>query len=151
MAVVNPAGPVSVQAQSARLVENGAGTYQADFTIPAGATIIDIIVEAIAVWAAATSASLDIGDGGNAQGWVAAMNVKTTPAVGNSFSIGSTQTRLGGTGAYITAATSTSIARGYSATSRTLTAKITSVGAGATGNTRVTVVYAVGNDTVVTQ
>jgi hypothetical protein len=151
MASVNAAGPVSVQAQSARLVENGAGTYQADFSIPAGATIIDIIVEAVAVWAAATSALLDIGDSGAAQGWLAALNVKTTPAAGNSFSIASTQTRYGAGGSYVTAATSTSITRGWSASPRTITAKIVSTGAGATGNTRVTVVYAVGNETVVTQ
>lgn len=150
MATVSPASAL-VQSQQARFVENGAGTYQADFVLPAGATLIDIIVEAEAVWAAATSAVLDIGDSGAAQGYVAAMNVKTTPAATNSFAIGSTQVRVGAGGTYLTAATSTSINRRYSTAERTITAKVTSVGAGTTGRTTVTVLYSGANPTVVTQ
>ena len=152
MATVAAALPVSVQGLSARLVENGAGTYQADFKVPANATLVDIVIEGVALWAAATSAVLDIGDSGAAQGYFAALNVKATDLLaGETISIGSTQVRGGAGGSYLTVGTSTHITRGFSNAERTITAKVTSVGAGATGDTRVTVVYAVGSPTVITQ
>lgn len=47
---------------SARFVEAGAGTYNFDVFVPAGAIILDIIVAAEALWTAATSAALNVGD-----------------------------------------------------------------------------------------
>jgi hypothetical protein len=141
----------SVQAQSARFVESGAGTYTANFTIPENATLIDIIVEAEALWAAGTSAVMDIGDSADADGYFSAVNLKATDLLaGESMSIGSTQTRGGDDGAYLTVGTSTHISRRFSSASRTISAVVTSVGAGATGRTRVTVVYSVGAPTNIT-
>jgi hypothetical protein len=132
----------SVQAQSARFVESGAGTYT---------TLIDIIVEAEALWAAGTSAVMDIGDSADADGYFSAVNLKATDLLaGESMSIGSTQTRGGDDGAYLTVGTSTHISRRFSSASRTISAVVTSVGAGATGRTRVTVVYSVGAPTNIT-
>lgn len=152
MASVAPASIVSVQAQAARFVENGAGTYTADFTLPGGATLLDIIVEGEALWTAATSAALDIGDTNDPDGYFSAVNLKATDLLaGQSMSIGSTQVRGGDDGAYLTVGTSTHVDRRYSASPRTISAVVTSVGAGTAGRTRVTVVYSTGAATTVTQ
>lgn len=152
MASVAPASPVSVQAQAARFVENGAGTYQADFLLPASATLLDVIIEAEALWGAATSAVIDIGDTNDPDGYFSAVNLKATDLLaGESMSIASTQTRGGDNGAYLTVGTSTHVDRRFSSSPRTISAVVTSVGAGATGRTRVVVVYSVGLPTTVTQ
>jgi hypothetical protein len=147
---VSPATAVSVQALQARFVESGAGTYTANFNVPPGATLLDIVVEAEAVWAAGTSAALIVGDSVDDDGFLASINLKATDLLaGESISIGSTQTRGGNAAAYITTGTSTHLTRGFSAAKRTITAKVTSVGVGATGRTRVTVLYSVGAPTAV--
>lgn len=152
MATVAPATPLSVQALSAKFVEDGAGTYTATFNLPENAHLIDIIVEAEAVWAAATSAALDIGDAADPNGWIAALNLKATDLLaGESVSLLSTQVRGGQAGAYLTVGTSTHIARTFSTAARDITAVVSSVGAGATGKTWVTVLYAVGSPTEITQ
>ncbi len=152
MAVIAPAAPVSVQAVAARIVENGAGTYTATFDIPPNATLLDIVVEAEALWTAATSAVLDVGDSADPNGYFSAVNLKATDLLaGESISIGSTQTRGGDDGDYLTVGTSTHISRRFSADARNIAAVVTSVGAGTAGRTRITVVYAVGNPTTVTQ
>ena len=152
MATVAPAAPVSVQALAARLVENGAGTYTADFKLPPNATLIDIIVEAEALWTAATSAVIDVGDTNDPDGYFSAVNLKATDLLaGESISLGSTQVNGGDGAAYVIVGTSTHLNRRFSADARTITAVVTSVGAGTAGRTRVTVVYAVGNPTSITQ
>jgi hypothetical protein len=149
---IAPAAPVSVQAQSARFEEDGAGVYTANFTLPGGATLVDIIVEAEALWTAATSALLDIGDTADPDGYYSAVDLKATDLLaGESLSIGSTQTRGGDNGAYLTVGTSTHISRRFSSADRVISAVVTSVGAGTAGRTRVTVVYTAGSPTTVTQ
>jgi hypothetical protein len=141
MATVAPAF-AAVRSLQARFVETGAGSYVGDFILPAGATLIDIIVEAEALWAAGTSAVIDIGDSGDADGYFSAVNLKATDLLaGESISLGSTQVNGGDGAAYVIVGTSTHLTRGYSASARTITATITSVGAGTTGRTRVTVLY----------
>lgn len=154
MAVIAAAAPVSVQCLSARFVENGAGTYTADFTLPPNAVLLDIIVSAEAVWTAATSASMDIGNAADPNGYFAGINLKATDLLaGESVSIaGGTDTAGGEAGADATAGTNTHIMdRWYSATAPyVITATVASVGAGTAGRTRVDVLYAVGNPAEVT-
>jgi hypothetical protein len=152
MADVSPAGAVGVQVMRARFVENGAGTYTADFDLPAGATLVDIIVEAEALWTAATSAVIDIGDTNDPDGYFSAVNLKATDLLaGESVSLGSTQVNGGDGAAYVIVGTSTHLNRRYSSAERTITATVTSVGAGTAGRTRVTVLYAAASETVITQ
>lgn len=155
MTAIAAAAPVSVQCLSARFVEDGAGTYTATFTLPPNAILLDVIATAEAVWDAATSASLEVGNAGDPDGYIAATDLKATDlTAGQSISIGGgTDTAGGLAGADALAGTNTHIVdRFYSATaSYDITATVTSVGAGTAGRTRVDVLYAVGNPTEVTQ
>lgn len=155
MATIAAAAPVSVQCLSARFVEEGAGTYTAEFKLPPNAVLLDIVVTAEALWDAATSASLDVGNAGDPNGYIAGVNLKATDLLaGESISIGGgTDTAGGKAGADALAGTNTHIVdRFYSATAPyVITATVTSVGAGTAGRTRVDVLYGVGNPEEVTQ
>lgn len=149
---VAPAAPVSVQTVGARFVENGAGTYTANFNLPGGATLIDIIVEGEALWTAATSALLDVGDAADPDGYFSAVNLKATDLLaGESISLGSTQVNGGDGAAYAIVGISTHLSRRFSAADRTISAVVTSVGAGTAGRTRVVCVFSVGTPTIITQ
>lgn len=120
----------------AAFVANGAGTYTATFPVPAGATVRDVAVRNTVVWDSATSAALTVGDDDSATGYFSSTNVKTTPAADtNGAGQGlSTQGSLGASaGAYKGAAGK------FCAAAKTITAVITSVGAGSAGRTRVLV------------
>jgi len=151
MADVIPAGAVSVQAASALFEENGAGTYTATFRLPPNATLIDVIVENIALWTAGTSASLEVGST-DPDGYFTAVDLKATDLLaGESVSLMSTQVRGGVIGAYDTG-TSTHLTRLFSSAARTIVATIVAAGTDATaGRTRVTVVHTAGSPTVITQ
>lgn len=115
----------------------GAGTYSASVTLPAGATLIDVIVTNVALWTATTSATLDVGDTTDPNGFFAAFDLKATDLLaGESVSFA----HAGGkAGAYITA---THANGRYSAAARNIVASVVTVGAaGDAGRTRVTVVY----------
>src|SRR5688500_18375064 len=56
--------------------ETGAGTYTGTISLPAGSRIIDIGCDGIALWDAATSASLIVGDAADPDGFFAATDVK---------------------------------------------------------------------------
>lgn len=152
MATVSPAGVVGVQVMTARFVENGAGTYTADFVLPAGSILYDVVATSEALWTAATSAALIVGDTTDDDGYLASVNLKATDLLATeSISIQSTQVRGGNAGADITVGTSTHIGRKYSSSERTITAKVTSVGAGTAGRTRVDVLYIGPAVTTITQ
>lgn len=152
MATVGAAGAVGIQCVSARFVENGAGTYTADFVLPAGSILYDVVATAEALWTAGTSAALIVGDATDDDGYLASVNLKATDLLAaESISLQSTQVRGGNAGADITVGTSTHIARKYSASERTITAKVVSVGAGTAGRTRVDVLYFAPNFTTITQ
>lgn len=152
MATVSPAGASSRLSASALFVENGAGTYTADFVLPAGSVVVNVIVSGIALWTAATSAALIVGDATDPGGFLASVNLKATDLLaGETISLESTQTRGGNAGAYITVGTSTHIGSRYSAAERTVTASITSVGAGTAGRTLVTIEYVPLQATTITQ
>jgi hypothetical protein len=152
MTQVAPALAIGVQAQSAYFIENGAGTYTADFVLPEDSTLLDVYVEAVALWDAGTSAALDIGDSADPDGYLAAVNLKTLDLLaGEAISLCSAQTRGAEGGAYATVGTSTHLNRRFSSAKRTISAVITSVGAGTAGRTRITVLYAPVAATTITQ
>lgn len=157
---VTPVSPpnAGVLAMTARFVENGAGTYGATFTLPAGATLIDIVVTAEALWTAATSAALVVGETGSATGFITSTDLKATDLlVGESISISGGISLAGGkSGALITAGTNTHVTKRYQdggagETDYVITATVTSVGAGTAGRTRVTVLYVPAGTTLITQ
>lgn len=121
-----------------QFIEDGAGTYTAEVDLPAGATIEDIIIHATAVWTAATSAALNVGDATDPDGFYTTVNLKATDLLaGESLSFA----KAGGKeGAYITA---THVLGRYAAAARTISGVVVSVGAGTAGRTRMTVKYSV--------
>lgn len=132
--VIDPAG----QTQAVLVTEEGAGVYTGSATIPAGAIIQDVIVHAIALWDAATSATMIVGDVADPNGFFAAVNLKATDLLaGESVSF----SEAGGKGGADVAATH--INRRYLATERTVSIEVTSVGAGTAGRTLMTVIYTV--------
>lgn len=153
MAQISPAGAVGIQVLSARFVENGAGTYTADFILPAGAVLYDIIVTAEALWTAATSAAIVVGNAGDPDGYIASTNLKATDLLaGESISIGGgTDTAGGKAGADAIVGTNTHIVDRYDAAEATITATVTSVGAGTAGRTRVDVLFIGPRGTEITQ
>jgi len=123
-----------VRSKGLRFVETGAGTYTGTITIPAYAVVADILVYAEALWTAATSASMVVGDDDDADGFYAAIDLKATDLLAGeslSFSFGGAAADLG---AYLDG-TATHVTNRVSATERTLTVTITSVGAGTAGRT----------------
>lgn len=115
----------------------GAGVYTASVSVPAGATIHDVIVNGVALWAATTSATLKVGDVANDSGFFTGVDLKATDLLaGESISVA----QAGGkAGAYIA---NSQVSPRYSATARVVSGIITTVGAaGTTGRTRMTVVW----------
>lgn len=124
------------------IAENGAGTYNCDFTIPAGAVLFNLGVYAIALWTAATSASLEIGDDDDPDGFCTATDLKATDlTVGQSIEIMSGLASMGGKAGAYSAGTNTHWTNLYKATARTLRFAVVSVGAGTAGRTLAFVTY----------
>lgn len=144
-------GEAALIAESVRLTYNmngaagAAGTYVATIKVPAYAVICDVIVSQIALWNAGTSASLDVGDDDDADGFWAAINMKATDLLANeslSFAFKDTLPAADA-GAYLDG-TATHVLNRVSASDRTITATITTVGTAATtGDTIITVLMAV--------
>lgn len=127
----------------------GNKTHTASFSIPAGATILNIIVTNSVVWNSGTTATLDIGiSGGDADGFIAAVDLKTVPAAGKSLNFawpgasnagaaipeidgGAGNTQLGATNAFL-----------YNAAAVVIDAVVVDVNvSGTNGRSRVTVLY----------
>jgi len=128
-------GPVSIA--SVLFIENGAGTYTGTIPLPAGARIIDIGVHALALWTAATSAAMVVGDTGSANGFFLSTNLKATDLLVDE--INNIEHPGGLAGAYIAAEQR----KLFSATARNVIGVVTSVGAGVAGRTRMYVVYGI--------
>lgn len=134
------AGGTAVHAAAATFVETtGAGVYTASITLPAESTIMDIKVRSTAVWTATTSALMDVGDGDDADGWFAGINLKATDLlVGEEINFVQTG---GKEGVYLNTATGNRL-RAYSAVAKTITGTVTTVGAaGSAGRSRLMVEY----------
>lgn len=139
---IGAAAPLSpthapVIAAEVTFTEDGAGTYTGSVALPAGATLIDIIVNGVALWTAATSAAMEVGDGTDPDGFYTAVNLKATDLLaGESLSFALAG---GKAGAYIA---NSQVSPRYSAAARTISGVVTSVGAGTAGRTRMVVIYA---------
>lgn len=121
---------------------SAAGVYTGDVAVPAGATLLDVIIHAVALWDAGTSATLIAGDVADPNGFFAAVDLLATNLLaGEAISF----THTGGLeGADLdggeTAGDHTR--RRFLATARVVTAEVTTVGTvGTLGVTRMTVVY----------
>ena len=130
-----------VQAREVYFVETASETHTGAIAVPAGAWITDIIVQAEALWTAATSASLEVGDGDDPDGFYTAVDLKATDLIvsGGKQTI-SFATTGGVEGAYLVGS-ATHWTGLYNASARTITATIAKVGSGTAGRTRMIVVY----------
>jgi hypothetical protein len=133
--LTTPAG--SVYAKEVTFTETaGAGVYTGAVSVPAGATILDIVINAVALWNPATSATLKVGDTDD-DGYYTGVDLMATDLLaGESLSFALAG---GKAGAYIA---NSQVSPRYAASARTINGIITVVGAsGSTGRTRMTVVY----------
>lgn len=131
-----------VFAKEITFVEEGAGVYTGSVSLPAGATLVDVIVHAVALWDAATSAALIVGDVADPNGFFDAVDLKATDLLaGESISF----SHAGGKhGADLDeAAAGAHVRRRYLVGVRVVTGEVTSVGAGTAGRTRITVLYTI--------
>lgn len=115
----------------------GAGVYTGSVTVPANAMLVDIIVHATSLWTATTSATLIVGDTDD-DGYYAAVDLKATDLLADeSLSFA----QAGGKGGvYLTA---THALKRRDPSDRTITAKVTTVGAAGNGGaTQVIVIWA---------
>lgn len=125
-----------VEAHEVTFTEDGAGTYTGSVSVPAGATILDIIVNGVALWTAGTSATLKVGDATDDDGYYTGINLKATDLLaGESLSFALAG---GKAGAYIA---NSQVSPRYSASARVISGIITSVGAGTAGRTRMVVIF----------
>lgn len=132
------AGGYLVTAEEFTFTEtSGAGTYTATCTVPAGATLLDIIVNGVALWDNAGTVTMKVGDTDD-DGFFTGVNLKATDLLaGESISF---ESAGGKAGAYIA---NSQVSPRYSATARAITGIITtSSTGGSAGRTRMTVVYA---------
>ncbi len=118
--------------------ETGAGTYTGTIALPAGARIIDIGLDGIALWNSAGAVSAIVGDGGTANGFFTATDLKATDLLAGE--INNIEHPGGKAGAFIASEQRVL----YSASARNVIGVITvASGAGTLGRTRLYVVYAV--------
>lgn len=115
----------------------GAGVYTGSVAVPAGATIVDIIVNGVALWDTTTSATLKVGDVADDDGYFTGVNLKALDLLaGESLSL---ESAGGKAGAYVANA---QVSPRYSASARVVSGVVTTVGAaGSAGRTRMTVIY----------
>lgn len=115
----------------------GSGVYTGSVSLPAGATVVEVIVDGIALWTNAGTATMTVGDAGNASGFFASVNLKATDLLaGESISFDEAG---GKAGAYIA---NSQVSPRYSASTRVISGVVTtsSTGGGA-GVTHMTVLW----------
>jgi hypothetical protein len=114
----------------------GGGTYDGAVALPAGATLLDVIVNGVALWDDTTAAVLTVG-GSDPDGYFTAVDLRATDLLAGeslSFALAGGQA-----GAYIA---NSQVSPRYSATARNIVASIAVTdGDGTAGRTRVTVVW----------
>lgn len=132
-------GAYLVASQEVTFTETaGAGTYTGAVAVPAGATILDIIVNGVALWDNAGAVTMKVGDTDD-DGFYTGIDLKATDLLaGESISFALAG---GKAGAYIA---NSQVSPRYSASARTINGIITTASTGgSTGRTRMVVVYAV--------
>src|SRR3990172_12612927 len=113
----------------------GDGTYTGTIPLPAGSTIIDVQVHGIALWDGDTTSSMVVGDGGTANGFFVATDLKATDLLAGEANTIEHQGGLGG--AFIASEQRVL----YSSGARNVIGVIKQVGTGTTGRTRLVVLY----------
>lgn len=134
--VVN--GQAKVKSQEVTFTEvGGALTYTGSVTIPAGATILDIIVNGVALWDNAGAVTMKVGDVADDDGYYTGVNLKATDLLaGESLSFALAG---GKAGAYIA---NSQVSPRYSASERVISGIITTASTGGSaGRTRMTVTW----------
>jgi hypothetical protein len=126
---------------------SGAGVWTGSVELPAGATLLDIVVNAVALWTSQTSAVMDVGDATDPDGYFTQVDLKATDLLaGESLSFALAG---GKAGAYIA---NSQVSPRYAATARTISGIITKVGTtGTAGRTRMTVSYSLPTATAATK
>lgn len=128
-------------------------THTATFNIPAGSTLLDIIVIPIVLWTATTSAGFTCGDAAAATGWFTNINLKATDLVLGERLQASAGTRGwgGAPGAYLDNSTgrfgqqSSNMIGGYCPNAYSVIGVVTVVGPSTTvGRTLMQVLYSKG-------
>ena len=169
---VGPAGTGGAEFAGGLVVEEitfteaGDTTYTGTVEIPAGATVLDIILSNVVLWDDGTSAAITIGDDDDADGWLTSTSLKATDMlVGEVFrasaagdGTNSPGNHLGKAGAYIVEATgrwgrTTAGVDGgayYGAASEIIGVVTTGGQDGTAGRTRMTVMYALPRVTAAT-
>ena len=134
-----PGGESGLVSQEVTFTEDGDTTYTGTVNVPAGATIVNIIVNAVTLWDDGTSAALIVGDETDDNGFFDAVNLKATDLLAEQ-SIDFAKTG-GKEGAYLVG-TATHWTDRYRAAARTVVGKVTTGGQdGSAGETRMTVIY----------
>lgn len=130
-----------VVAEEVSFTEAGDTTYTGSVNVPAGATILDVLVQNVALWDDGTSAVMDVGDAADPNGFFASVDLKATDLTAGQVINFNHQGGKGG--AYITEGTSTHFLSLYSATARVVSGVVTTGGQnGTAGRTRMVVIYA---------
>jgi len=123
------------------------GVYTGSVSVPALATIMDIIVNGVVLWGAGTSATMKVGDAADDDGYFTAVNLKATDllaAESINFAFAG-----GKAGAYIA---NSQVSPRYSATARVISGVVTTVGTtSSVGRTRMTVYYSLPKVTAATK
>lgn len=140
--------PGGVVAKEVTFTETaGSGTYTGSVTVPAGATLLDIIVNGVALWTNAGACTMKVGDAGTDNGYYTGIDLKATDLLaGESLSFALAGGKVG---AYIA---NSQVSPRYSATARVISGIITtaSTGGGA-GRTRMTVLYSLSTPAAATK
>lgn len=116
----------------------GTGTYTGVVTVPANSIIIDVVWKNDALWTAATSATLNVGDANDADGYFAGVDLKTAPLAASVTVPTSISSLLAdtGSGAY-------KGLQKYSTSAQVITATVVTLGAtGNAGRSKMFVTYA---------
>lgn len=132
---VSPGGIVAEERTFTEI--GGALTYTASVALPAGATLLDIIINGVALWDNAGAVTMKVGDTDD-DGYYTAINLKATDLLaGESLSFALAG---GKAGAYIA---NSQVSPRYAVAARTISGIITAASTGgSTGRTRMTVIYA---------
>lgn len=122
---------------------SGAGTYTGTVRLPAGATLVNIIVHAVALWDNAGAVTLKVGDATDDDGYFTGVNLKATDLLaGESIDFNMAGGKAGADIA------NSQINRRYSASERAINAIVTAASTGgSTGRTRVTVIWTTAQQT----
>lgn len=131
-------GPSEVYCEEVTYTETAvAGTYTGSVSVPAGASVVDVILNGVALWNNNVAATMTVGDAGSADGFYTGVDLRATDLLaGESISFALAGGKAGG---YIA---NSQVSPRYSATARSVIGVIVTTGAtGTAGRTRMSVIY----------